>query len=373
MSSGGGRIRVLMDVSEVAEKLNGAAQYVVNLLRLLDESYHDEIEFLFILNKAGNSAQFEEHFPKGLRCAHSYVAQKVRPVGPTRDLEFLRIAGFLRGKYDVFLCPSEKWPYFMKGGIYVLHDARALDRTFPGLNALKIVYLQRLLKSGFKNSDVSVFVSETTRKSFAAKFNGLLDAKARVIYSPVIQSAECGQSQMRQEIRGLLTQKYFLFYGQLWRPHKNVRALIHGFEIFSKRNKSMGYKLVLGGEERGTLDDLDENENVVHLGYLTECERIGLLRNAHALAYVSLFEGFGIPIVEALLEDVRVVCSDIEVFRELYQGMAVFADPSSVDDIAECLEQSLSFHREKSDLTKFQPSRIAHDMFRAIRETAGVG
>ena len=126
--------------------------------------------------------------------------------------------------------------------------------------------------------------------------------------------------------------------------HKNIKVLIQAF-LNSNLNKS--HKLVLVGQSSKKLvgshirDDylsLTENESIIFTGYISEHEKKTYLKNCEIFCFPSLFEGFGMPILEALSFRKPVLCSDIPVLREISLDSCTFVeDPKNVTKWIEAL------------------------------------
>ena len=142
---------------------------------------------------------------------------------------------------------------------------------------------------------------------------------------------------------------YFLYIGSI-HPRKNVLRLLEAFDSFkSKTDTNM--KLLLAGRIAWQSTDIAEvlnkmkfRNDVVFLGYTDAIELPKITASAFALTYVSLFEGFGIPILEAMYCDVPSISSNSSSMPEVVGDAGLLADPYSVDSIA---EQMLKLWTEK--------------------------
>ncbi len=92
---------------------------------------------------------------------------------------------------------------------------------------------------------------------------------------------------------------------------------------------------------------------VIHENASAE-ELIALYQKAEILVSLSVYEGFGIPLLEGIFYNCRVVCSDIPVYRELFEGYADFCDPFNIDDIAKAL-QAVASKGEKREHSRQRP------------------
>jgi glycosyltransferase involved in cell wall biosynthesis len=139
------------------------------------------------------------------------------------------------------------------------------------------------------------------------------------------------------EMRLMPVGPFFLFPANPW-PHKNHARLLAAFDRFC-RYRGVGVPLVLTGNRDG-FDEIArpyEDLPIRHLGFVRPEFLRALYRKALALVYVTLFEGFGIPLLEAYAAGTPVVCSDTTSLPEVAAGAALLCPPTDVDAIAAAL------------------------------------
>jgi glycosyltransferase involved in cell wall biosynthesis len=137
---------------------------------------------------------------------------------------------------------------------------------------------------------------------------------------------------------------YFLFVGSL-HPRKNVSGLLSAFDHFIERYGS-DHKVVIVGEKMFFTSELDTTYNqmrfgddVIFTGRLDTTELKFVLGAATAMVFVPFFEGFGIPIVEAMYAGVPVIASNTTSIPEVAGKAALYVDPASVEEIAEAMHK----------------------------------
>jgi glycosyltransferase involved in cell wall biosynthesis len=129
---------------------------------------------------------------------------------------------------------------------------------------------------------------------------------------------------------------YFLYPAKIW-PHKNHETLLLAFDKCRRSGQETSQcKLVLTGDPDGfqRLTSSFPSENVVHLGIVSTAELARLYKEAVALVFPSLFEGFGIPVVEAFGFGCPVICSDTTSLPEVAGDAALFCDPTDASALA---------------------------------------
>lgn len=147
-------------------------------------------------------------------------------------------------------------------------------------------------------------------------------------------------------------------------PRKNQGALVDGFLNSPLRST---HQLILVGDKNpifadGGSDQLAwADEQIKVLTGITESELAALYRQAEIIASTSLYEGFGIPLLEGLANGCKLLCSDIPVYRELYNGVATFCNPHSKESIIMGLETAAAGALSASDLVHQLLSTYSYD------------
>ena len=153
----------------------------------------------------------------------------------------------------------------------------------------------------------------------------------------------------------LIKKKYFIYPANLWK-HKNHEMLILSFKMFLEKNKTSNFKLILTGSSVERKLELEEyvaklnlTDDVIFTEYLKEDEILSLIKNCYSVIYPTLFEGFGIPIYESIILKVPVICSNLEVFKELLgEGEFYFEEkkPKEIFSKMDALYNNKSFYYE---------------------------
>jgi glycosyltransferase involved in cell wall biosynthesis len=214
---------------------------------------------------------------------------------------------------------------------------------FPPLIRLRLRFLvHRNLPKVAKVICPSKHVRDVTHDEFKVPMERL-----HVIYpgiSPLFRPIDLNETRAHLEEKHGILFPYFLFSGR-WEPRKNLVRTLEAFALF-KRNSRTEHRLVLtGGRSWGAADvdkvirDLALEDTVVDLGKTPLDELPYLYGAADALVYASLWEGFGLPIVEAMACGTPVITSKVSAMPETAGDAALLVDPYSVDDMAEAMHQ----------------------------------
>ena len=147
------------------------------------------------------------------------------------------------------------------------------------------------------------------------------------------------KDDVRDEIYHLVEKKYFFYIGD-FRDNKNVIAAIRAFEKYSQTNEDI-YFFLAGNPKGKNYEQIKEYVNtkglstkILFLGYVSNDEKVFLYEYAHAFLFVSLYEGFGVPIIEAMLYHTPVITSNRSSMCEIaVEGSALLVDPTDIEDI----------------------------------------
>jgi len=152
---------------------------------------------------------------------------------------------------------------------------------------------------------------------------------------------------------GLEPQKYFIFYSKWWR-NKNHGALMKAFNKFAQKNSEI--KLILVGDHQGEfqsrLIEKFSSDRIIIAGFVPDEELGILLKNALAFIHPSVYEGFGMPIIEAMANGVPVACSNVASLPEVAGPAALLFDPFVTDSITQALHRMADDPQLRKNLIK---------------------
>lgn len=221
--------------------------------------------------------------------------------------------------------------------VYTIHDLVPL--RLPQTTLDDKTYYFRLIKSICESGDSIFTVSEASRRDIIQFFP---ESKKRVFNTyqtiePPQKLEEEEFSKEKSEIEalfGLVTDEYFIFFGSL-EPKKNIGRLIEAFLSSGARRRlvivgAMAWKTE--GELRFLQRGIDLGR-IVHLEYLSHFMLMALVRNARALLFPSIAEGFGLPVLEAFSVGLPVLCSSEGGLAEVAGSAAYIVDAYDITSI----------------------------------------
>ena len=188
-------------------------------------------------------------------------------------------------------------------------------------------------------------VSEFAKQSIATHLQVPLD-KIDVTYNGCNEAYKPFSEQEKEAVRTQYTGGApFLLYSGSIHPRKNLPRMLRAFDLFKRRTNSP-LKFALAGRMAwqtgavgAALEQMEYQEDVLFLGYKGIDELPKITAAAFAMMYVSLFEGFGLPILESMQAEVPVITSNITSMPEVAGGAALLADPYSPSDISNKIQQ----------------------------------
>ncbi len=236
-------------------------------------------------------------------------------------------------KCDIFHSPHYVIPFFHKGLTTVtIHDV--IHLLFPSYLPLKILryYAYFQIKRALKVSKVTFTVSQSSKKDIVSFFPWA-EKKIEVVYNGL---DERFFGKARAEICDKFKRElgnYVLYVGNI-KPHKNIEVLLGAMK------KLKGMKLVIAGgfPNKKILNKIKEEEleeKVVFMGFLSFEELSALYESSQVFVFPSLYEGFGLPPLEAMAKGIPVVASSAPSMPEILKNGAIYFNPHSEDSLLE--------------------------------------
>ncbi|MBX5494494.1 MAG: glycosyltransferase family 4 protein [Bryobacteraceae bacterium] len=268
---------------------------------------------------------------------------------------------------DLLFCPFTA-PLFYDPtvpAVSVVHDLQYL-RYPQFFDPADRNYRDRVFRQACRLATHIICVSDYVRNAVIRE-GYVAPEKVSRIYSCVSQRLVSHFTQPENELLdrlGIEGGRYLLYPANFW-SHKNHALLLTAFGVFRRRHPDCDLKLVLSG----TVDDRARalqtwsrvtglSQSVIFAGYLPEKEFGGLLKAARGLIFPSLYEGFGIPILEAMTAGVPVLASDLSAFEELGGDAILRFDPRKAESIVKAIER-LEFESSLADQLRLRGLRRA--------------
>jgi glycosyltransferase involved in cell wall biosynthesis len=243
-------------------------------------------------------------------------------------------------KADVFFSPDGQCSLTTRvPQCLVVHDLGFLHYPQGYRKTHRLYYKQ--FTPGFVRKAKAVATVSAFSKTDIVETYGTDPNKISVVYNGVKEIFHPLPFDAQMAIKDRYTDgaEFFLYTGAI-HPRKNLLNLLKAYSVFKRRLQS-SLKLVLAGRLAWKNDEFLEllktykyRDDVVLTGYLPETELAALTASAYAMVYPSFFEGFGVPVLEAMRSGVPVLTSKDSAMEEISEGAALYFDPNNVDDMA---------------------------------------
>ena len=256
----------------------------------------------------------------------------------------------MREKPDVYHAPHYVLPVAIRSrSVVTIHDC--IHLMFPQYlpNRAAYAYARGAMWSAARRSDRILTVSEASKRDILHFFNVPPD-KISVVYNAIderIWEEPAPEDIERVRERFQLDQRFVLYAGTI-KPHKNLVRLIEAFAELRK-GEFEELKLLIIGDEISKLPALRRavhrsklHKHVRFLGFLPDETLAALYRLASVFVFPSLYEGFGLPPLEAMASGTPVVTSNVSSLPEVAGDAAVLVDPYDVGSIVEGMRRVLS-------------------------------
>ena len=348
----------------------GIGTYVRNVVRHLARLDH-ETTYLLFCSPADESAlrdMAENFVPVVDGSSHYRLREHVSLPLKLRRLgaELLHSPHYVRP----LLCPVPS--------VVTIHDC--IHLLFPQYlpNRMAYNYARFMMGSAIRNSAIVFTVSEASRADILRFYPETDPAKVHVVPNAIdaellLDPGEEERERVRERYQ--LRSRFVLFAGNV-KPHKNLERLIRAFARVRGQEGNEDLRLVLLGDDvsrygslRRTADEAGVRQDVRFFGFVPHETLAALYRMATVFAFPSLYEGFGLPPLEAMACGTPVVTSRLSSLPEVVGDGALLVDPYSEDDIAHGIARLLDDQDLRARLVERGLERAASFSWeRSVRE-----
>jgi glycosyltransferase involved in cell wall biosynthesis len=277
----------------------------------------------------------------------------------------------LRDDIDLLLCPNGNAPPFPLPGCKVfmyVHDVNAQKGMSSGIHQL---YRKSMVPLGAKFAHRILTVSNFS-KGEIIEYLGVPGEKIDVIYNGIDEAFLDPDPGTRFD----LPENYILYVGAM-NPRKNIDHLIRSFRAFKTRWDHPHQLVLIGPGNKGVYKKFDIDaleESIVTPGFLPQSELKYAYQNSDLFVYPSLYEGFGLPPLEAMACGAPVIASNTSSLPEILDSSAVLVDPHDVDELSgkmhelltdDTLRESL-IRRGKERSRRFTWERAAEELIESF-------
>jgi glycosyltransferase involved in cell wall biosynthesis len=355
-------------------KLEGIGWFTYEVLKRITQNHPEHTFFLFF------DRPFDQEFVFSDNCKPIVIYPQARhPILYKIWFDFSIPRALKKYKIDIFLSPdgflSTKTDVPQ---ISVMHDLN-FEHLPDGLPQRALNYYKKyfpifaqkaqniITVSEFSKQDISNTYQVPSEKITVA-YNGVSD-----IFKPISESESTSIKDKYTE-----SNDYLVYVGALHK-RKNIVKMLQAFDLYKKQYPSslkfviVGEKLFKSQEIDGVYESLSCKNDIIFTGRLAQQTLTKVVAGSKAMIYVSIFEGFGIPVVESMKCGVPVLTSNVTSLPEVGGEYAVYCDPLNVESISNGILEVLNHSFDTKELiahsSKFNWDTTADIVWEVIQKT----
>ena len=324
------------DVSQTGSSKAGCGYFAHAMIKSLAEI---DCQNLYTLFPSFGDFYFDPQMPffnpysgKNLKYGHRHISRDTAAQfwnGSNLDLS---LEGLDIVHSNNFWCPSNLRSTRL---IYTLYDMNFAVEPNWTTEANRVGCFDGVFRSSLA-ADWIVSISEASKADYLHTFPHFPEERINVIYpcSRFVQDSSLGVQP--SALKNFKSQQFWLSVGTI-EPRKNQRRLAQSYARYLKLG-GVSHPLVLAGGKGWLMEDFEDylielgiRENVILTGYVSDDELIWLYRNCYANLYPSLFEGFGLPVIEGMQFGAATLASNTSSIPEVAGDAAILLDPSDIE------------------------------------------
>lgn len=354
----------------LSKKSGGVREYVRSLTYAMMEQINPN-DKLFIIHNLG-----KKYFKSGRSNVNEIILNSTNKI--LCDF-FLGPRVMNKLKLDVVLFTKNVVPFFVKAKkIVTVHDLAYFKPEYDAYPLKDRLYMRFMIKNSCKRADKIISISKNTKEDIV-KIIKIHPKKISVVYEAADDKYKVITNRKKLEKTGkkyALPNRFVLFFKGS-SPRKNSLRLISAFNLACKEVEDIW--LVVCGRHKCSREETElikENSRIKKIGFVDEEDMAGLYNLAELLVYPSLYEGFGLPILEAQECGCPVVCSDKSSLPEVGGRGVQYIDPYDVEGMAKGMLKVLNDARHRRALVKrgfrnakkFRWEKSAREVLKIIKE-----
>jgi glycosyltransferase involved in cell wall biosynthesis len=248
----------------------------------------------------------------------------------------------IKHKIDILHSPANMAPlYYPRKSIIHIHDLCFVVNPQWYSFAFRTWY--NLVIPRIANKASKIVTNSNNSRNDLLQFCRLPVDKISLVYWAVDQRFEAAINGSAK--RPNIPSDYILYVGSL-EPRKNIRTLVEAYKQFRSKSRDLNIKLVLVGGESPLFAEMSFDSDryeadIIVKGFVNEAELLNYYRFASLVAYPSLYEGFGLPPLEAMAAGTPVVTSNTSSLPEVVGDAAIMVDPLNTTELADAMERIL--------------------------------
>jgi len=331
--------RILVDCTFIVpEKNRGTQTYLDALLIEMNKSPRAQV---ICLTTSANHRHYSGGL--GLSCYLTKIAGSNRLIRVLMQ-QLLSWYFLKRSKCDVLFCPGYLSPIFIrKPCVVTIHDMnyRDIPNSVSLLN--RLVY-RIIIPLSARQANKIIAVSNFSRSRIVRWLNVAPESVLTVHEGPLHGVGSGDESWEALKRQYAIAEDVFLSVSS-GAAHKNILLLIKAFLIFVRKTESFDVCLVLIGhqatdEMKALLEESSDKSRIIFTGFVSETAKRVFFKSSGFYVFSSLYEGFGLPVLEAQCSGLPLICSNAASLPEVAGEGALYFNPHSVDDLVSKLSEA---------------------------------
>lgn len=332
-------MKIAIDASRAfLHERTGIEEYSYQLIKNMRESLKDYHVTLFLRSNTLENIDFD--LPE---------KWNVKELWAPKYWTYIRLSlALFIGRYDRLFVPGHIVPPIHPKRTVVTVHGLEYERTPEAFSNFEITRMRRGIKNSCKWAKYIICVSNNTKKDLMELYK-IPMKKIRVVYEGINPPMIIPNSVTAKILESfdLMQGKYLIFIGRI-ETRKNIINILQAYEML-REHFHITEKLVLVGKEGHGWEEIEEKINnhyykkdILVTGFVTDEEKWALIKSAAVFVFPTLYEGFGLPVLEAQQFGVPVVTSNSSSLVEIARDSAVLVDPQKPSDIAKSINDLLS-------------------------------
>lgn len=349
-------MKIVVNARFLTQRITGVQRYAVEICLELKRLMGESMEFVSPCN-----IELREYAKKlSVKIIGSHKGHVWEQIDLPRYL-------YKRGN-PLLLCLCNTAPLFYKNKIVTIHDVAF--EAFPQTFSKSFLYTYHFLIPRIIKSALHVITVSNFSKEEIVKYYGTPQDKIAVVYNAV-----GGQFKSNYD-KGLREHNYLLAVSSL-NYRKNFIAVLKAFDLLEKANQDVNL-YIIGDLQNNSFKSIDiehykNNPHVKFLGRVSDDDLIKYYSNALAFVYPSIYEGFGIPPLEAQNCDCPVLVADVPPLHEVIEDSGIYCNPYDIKDIAFGMKQIIANSSEyrnfaRENVVRFSWEKSAKKIFDLLKQ-----
>lgn len=322
----------------LTQNITGVQRYAIEIVKILDEYLND--------NKLNDEYKFEIVCPKSIKQNLNLRNIEIKKIGNLKGhlWEQIELPLYVKNKFLFNFCNCA--PLVKKNQIVTIHDVAVYDVPYAYSRFFRVWYKFMYRVLTFRLNKIFT-VSEFSKKRLHKYFNIPL-GQIEVTYNGIDHMKNIKFDEKIFSKFGIEKNNYVLAVSSL-NPSKNFKLILETAKVSPEIN------FVIAGSSNSIVfkkQGLEITSNVKFIGYVNDEELVVLYKYANCFVYPSIYEGFGIPPLEAMYFNCPVILSNIEVFKEIYMDNVLYCKINDCNILKEKILLILNDEKIKKSIIK---------------------